>query len=361
MLQLVGSALVAFCATTVLIVTALVLCLALVCRVRRASAPSGPPVGFFHPYCNDGGGGERVLWVGIAALLDQRPGLRCAVYTGDRVRPAQILRNVKDRFGLELPGDAIEFIYLTQRHWVEAKCYPRFTLLGQSLGSMLLATEAMLRYAPLTFIDTTGYAFSFPVARIIGGCLVGCYVHYPTISTDMLDAVASRKAAHNNDAAIASSTIRSTAKLLYYRLFAASYALVGRCASVIMTNSSWTAGHIEAIWGSGGIAKVYPPCNTVDFQALPLALAQRHATARVVSIAQFRPEKAHGLQLQAFALLLSKTHHPELRDVASITLAGACRHDDDFARLDKLKAQAKALGLREGTDVHFEINVPFGE
>lgn len=43
------------------------------------------------------------------------------------------------------------------------------------------------------FVDTTGYAFSFPVARYLGGCSVGCYVHYPTISTDMLAAVASRK------------------------------------------------------------------------------------------------------------------------------------------------------------------------
>jgi alpha-1,2-mannosyltransferase len=115
-------------------------------------------------------------------------------------------------------------------------------------------------------------AFSFPVARFIGGCKVGCYVHYPTISTDMLAAVASRKTAHNNASAIASSPLRSAIKLIYYRMFAAAYAMVGRRASVIMANSSWTAGHVEAIWGSEGIARVYPPCNTVGFQALPLAL-----------------------------------------------------------------------------------------
>lgn len=27
-----------------------------------------PKVGFFHPYCNAGGGGEKVLWVAIQAL-----------------------------------------------------------------------------------------------------------------------------------------------------------------------------------------------------------------------------------------------------------------------------------------------------
>lgn len=29
----------------------------------------GANVAFFHPYCNAGGGGERVLWVAIKALL----------------------------------------------------------------------------------------------------------------------------------------------------------------------------------------------------------------------------------------------------------------------------------------------------
>ena len=36
------------------------------------------------------------------------------------------------------------------------------------------------------FIDTTGWAFTFPVARLFAGCKVAAYVHYPTISSDML-------------------------------------------------------------------------------------------------------------------------------------------------------------------------------
>jgi len=52
------------------------------------------------------------------------------------------------------------------------------------------------------------------------------------------------------------------------------------------------------------VALVYPPCNTVDFQALPLDADRRHKGATVLSIAQFRPEKAHGLQLESFAKML---------------------------------------------------------
>ena len=41
--------------------------------------------------------GERVLWVGISALLDQKPGLKVAIYTGDDVTPKEILQNVENR------------------------------------------------------------------------------------------------------------------------------------------------------------------------------------------------------------------------------------------------------------------------
>lgn len=40
-------------------------------------------VGFFHPYCHSGGGGERVLWSAIAYLQRTRPDVVSMVYTGD--------------------------------------------------------------------------------------------------------------------------------------------------------------------------------------------------------------------------------------------------------------------------------------
>ena len=61
-------------------------------RTPRAFPGRGEPlvVGFFHPYCNSGGGGERVLWMAIASMhklftikLKGRVQWRCVVYTGD--------------------------------------------------------------------------------------------------------------------------------------------------------------------------------------------------------------------------------------------------------------------------------------
>ena len=40
-------------------------------------------VGFFHPYCDAGGGGERVLWTGVRALGKRFPAAKLIVYTGD--------------------------------------------------------------------------------------------------------------------------------------------------------------------------------------------------------------------------------------------------------------------------------------
>lgn len=88
-------------------------------------------------------------------------------------------------------------------------------------------------------------------------------------------------------------------KLMYYQLFSWAYGFVGRRASLVMVNSSWTGNHIRQLWGQtpvkvmaegaapsprpcGGMvwadrhterrccSKVYPPCNTMEFQALPL-------------------------------------------------------------------------------------------
>jgi alpha-1,2-mannosyltransferase len=58
-------------------------------------------------------------------------------------------------------------------------------MLRQATGAVLLGREALSLRVPQVFCDTTGWAFTFPLARM-AGCKVACYVHYPTVSTDML-------------------------------------------------------------------------------------------------------------------------------------------------------------------------------
>lgn len=80
------------------------------------------------------------------------------------------------------------------------------------------------------------------------------------------------------------------------RFFAWLYGQVGRQADVVMTNSTWTYNNIKTIWNAAGrTTVVYPPCDTDGFMALPLT--GDRVEGKVVSVAQFRPEKDHSLQV----------------------------------------------------------------
>ena len=61
------------------------------------------------------------------------------------------------------------------------------------------------------------YAFTLPIFKFFGSCQTACYVHYPTISTDMLQVVEKRADTFNNSTIIAKSKVLTQAKLIYYR------------------------------------------------------------------------------------------------------------------------------------------------
>jgi len=126
----------------------------------KESNNTNPPliVGFLHPYCNAGGGGERVLFAAISYLQHQDPHVLSVVYTGDvssttklPVTKSEILKRCKERFGIELDGTKVEFVHLKWRWLVEDSTWKRFTLAGQGLGAALLAVEALWRLVPDVF------------------------------------------------------------------------------------------------------------------------------------------------------------------------------------------------------------------
>ncbi|XP_064608986.1 GDP-Man:Man(3)GlcNAc(2)-PP-Dol alpha-1,2-mannosyltransferase-like isoform X2 [Liolophura sinensis] len=322
------------------------------CRVQT--------VGFFHPYCNAGGGGERVLWVAIRTLQKRYPSVRCVVYSGDKdVTGEQILNKAQERFNITI-DNPVEFVFLGLRNWVEAYKYPFFTLLGQSLGSMVLAIEAMWKFVPDLYIDTMGYAFTLPLFRYFGGCRVACYVHYPTISTDMLEKVSQRTETYNNASFISRSPVLSSVKLAYYRVFAYLYQLAGKCSELVMVNSSWTNGHILSLWQAGDRTHiVYPPCDVREFVKLPLHVGMEGKKCHtLVSVAQFRPEKDHPLQIQSFHKFLMGVPENE-RQNYTLQLVGSVRNIEDSERVDGLRSLCKELNISHY--VKFKINVSFDE
>lgn len=143
------------------------------------------------------------------------------MYTGDVDADArEILKKAQNRFNVKVSEKDVNFVFLRRRGWVVAERYPYFTMLGQSLGSMVLGMEAALKYPPDVFIDTMGYAFTFPIFKYLASSSVGAYVHYPTISTDMLRRVRARSKSHNNNKFVASNPFLTSIKLFYYKVFA---------------------------------------------------------------------------------------------------------------------------------------------
>ena len=181
-----------------------------------------------------------MLWVAIQALLAAYGDrVHAVVYSGDAgTDGTAILARARDRFNLVVPADRVTFVFLRRRGWVEAARYPFVTMLGQSLGSLVLGWEALCAFAPDILLDTMGYAFILPLFRLVGLCEVGCYVHYPTISTDMLQRVSAREHAFNNTGAIARSPFLSMLKVLYYRAFAVAYGLAG-CDCAMTRSRAW--------------------------------------------------------------------------------------------------------------------------
>ncbi|TPX70568.1 GDP-Man:Man3GlcNAc2-PP-dolichol alpha-1,2-mannosyltransferase [Spizellomyces sp. 'palustris'] len=317
-------------------------------RTQRRHLEGGPILGFFHPFCDAGGGGERVLWVAIKAIQDTWPDAICVIYCWDNAGPVvQVLQKAKVQFNVDIDPSTVRFQTLKRWRLLEAKRI--FTLLGQSLGSLMVGWEAMQLLLPDVFIDTVGFAFVYPLAKYVFGCKVVAYTHYPTISADMLGKVVSGVTDFNNSSMVARSSVLTRGKVWYYRLFAWLYGNVGRTADVVMVNSTWTLGHINSIWKiPGRTAVVYPPCNTESLQSFSV----ENREPWIISVAQFRPEKAHKLQLSAFQTLLERK--PKYRQEGSkirLILIGGSRNAEDRQRVEDLKQYAQDCGIYEQLEV----------
>ncbi|UZJ54511.1 hypothetical protein CBS101457_003831 [Exobasidium rhododendri] len=329
-------------------------------------------IGFFHPYCNAGGGGERVLWQAIEYHLRQDPNTVVVVYSGDVSESSseEILAKCRARFGIPLDdakySSRIWILPLSNRSMVSDSYWSRVTLLGQSFGSMRLAFEACTQLLPDVWIDTMGYAFSYPVVRMFNNSLpIGGYVHYPTISNDMLQRVRNREAGHTNNSDVSKSKLKSKIKLVYYNLFASFYSWALRRSDVLVGNGSWTQNHLNRlVFGSKKIGKgtdprfvhvVYPPCDTASMSSFPLT--DRNISL-IVSLAQFRPEKEHSTQLKIVAKLIEvRKRAGEGTDEIHLCCMGSCRNEEDEERIEGLKKLATDLGIED--HVSFVVNAPY--
>lgn len=323
---------------------------------KKKSAPIN--LAFFHPYCMSGGGGERVLWAMIKAFQDRyAEKVNLFVYTGDNEADCEHFEHhVKERFSIVIPEPKnVQFVHVKGRWLLEASSWRVGTMFGQSFGSVLFALNAVMKFVPDVMVDTTGHAFILPIFRLLG-CQVAAYIHYPTISRNMIERVSRKEEMYNNSDKIAGNVVLSSIKLIYYKLFALAYSKVLCVSDFTMVNSSWTKSHIDSFLNSSQTTRlIYPPCNVEKFKTAVASNNDDKGSLQIVSIGQFRPEKNHRLQLRILSEVMNLL---ELGSggMVKLVLIGSDRNGKDSPLIDKLKAYAKELSVED--HVQFMINQP---
>lgn len=299
-------------------------------------------VTFFHPNCMDCAGGERVLWAAVDAIKDKVPEI--AMYSINNTHD-QAREKIFKHFGLEIPSN-LQFINVGPAAFLKQNRFPHFTLILQAITSFFYAVKCLFKFVPSVVIDTTGAPFAAPAWKLLGGCTVIFYHHYPFISTDMLHLVEERKSSYNNDEKVAKSKILSTIKIIYYRLMCKIYGFMGKFTDLVTVNSTWTCGHFTEIFGFKPII-IYPPCDCTEFCKFPIESREK---GLILSVGQFRPEKNYPLQLEIMEKLKDT---PE----AHLIIAGGCRNQNDQKLVDGLQRTINEKNLR----VQLRTNVPYDE
>lgn len=250
-----------------------------------------------------------------------------------------------------------------------ASTWPRFTLLGQSIGSLILAWDAFSLLVPDIFIDTMGYAFSLGLCKFLfSRVATGAYVHYPTISTDMLESLDPNSPLGSRGVnAGQGAGLRGKVKKAYWHAFAMLYCWAGASIDVVMTNSTWTQAHIKKLWSPyrierdkrNPITAVYPPVAVEELEQevdVSEASEKNSRQAVLLYIAQFRPEKNHQLIIQSFYEFL-KTDTKAAKK-AKLVLVGSVRDDQDSKRVYQLRLMANELGIKDHIEFHLDATWP---
>ena len=227
-----------------------------------------------------------------------------------------------------------------------------------------MAYDAFSLLVPDIFIDTMGYAFALAFSKFLfPSTTTGAYVHYPTISTDMLGSLSDGGQGLN---AGTGRGWKGKAKKRYWHLFARIYSWVGGGVDIVMANSSWTQAHIRSLWGPArarrskfsDVQVVFPPVAVEELEReIDASVESERKRERVILyIAQFRPEKNHALILESFAELLNQQPSQELP--IKLALIGSVRNSDDATRVYDLRLLAHELKIKDSVSFICDASWP---
>lgn len=324
-------------------------------HVNEASKPLS--IGFLHPHALSGGGGERVLWTAVLAASQRFPSAQLVLYSiwvgrGPQTAMEDAKRSANRHFGIDLTHVKFDVVDISDiAHLVESSRYPRMTLVLQALGGIALGLRAYVRQPTDIFIDTANITFALVGPHFLNARTMA-YVHYPTISTDMLTTVFRRETGVHNNEATSQSAVRTIVKLIYYHLFAIFYAVASWFIDDAVANSSWTAAHLRKIWRRE-VDVIFPPCkvdlaiqcdekmNDVASSGIQSYINSdaKREDGVIVSVGQFRPEKRHHEQLEIMQRVIA-----QVPDVKLVMIGGA-RDDRDRQRATDIRDRVALMRI----------------
>lgn len=332
------------------------LLLALVARVARRFRKT-KTVAFFHPHAAGRGGGERVLWAAIDALIARSDITKVVVYSIETNGKSILAeKNATFDFKSRPEESKIHFKKVYFSALLDSKLWPVAAIFGQSLGSVIVLLSVLFTSTewPDIFIDTTGCPFTLPVAKLLTGAKTNAYIHYPTMSNDMFAKVQNKESDFNNRELFTSNAGLLRLKILYYKFFLVLYKFCGFFVDVAVGNSRWTVSRIQAVWGRQDVGVLYPPAAIGDGSQIS-KIGKENRENAILSLAQFRPEKNHKLQLAVFARVLQKSPN------TVFWLMGGGRNEGDFKLIDELKKFALSDLKIPEKNIEFLINAPWSE
>lgn len=319
--------------------------------------------GFFHPYANNGGGGEKVLWHAVQATLLEDERNVVVIYVTSATMPLDILQQAQEKFHvMTLDPTRILFIYLRKfNNLIDANYWKHFTMAGQLLGSVLLGLEAMYELSPDVWVDTMGLPGSYWLVSLILKIPIMAYVHYPIIQPEMFNKLKFNSILSLTKIRPSFTDLKQLAKFFYWSILYYIYVYLGSCVDITLANGTWTYDHISKIWFMNG-AKVmhllYPPCSTEHLISESKAKDIPRLN-QMVYVAQFRPEKRHQLVLDEYKKFLKSAvvAKASVSQIPKLVLLGSCRTPDDTFTLESLQKYVKDSELQDY--VEFIVGSPF--
>lgn len=333
-------------------------------KIRDPNDPQRKMIfGFFHPYANNGGGGEKVLWQAVSATLKEDPRNIVAIYTTNTdAEPLEILGKAENKFEIKnMDSKRIVFIYLRRfLACIDASYWKHLTLAGQLLGSAMLGVEAMFELSPDVWVDTMGLPGSYWLTSWVLKIPIIAYVHYPIIQQDMFNKLKFQQFSDLSAFRFTKGDVAQLLKFVYWNILWLIYVYLGSRVDVALTNSSWTFNHINKIWfATKNVDIVYPPCSTEHLSGAESSSELRENT--LLYIAQFRPEKRHMLVLEEYSKFLKKFQKAKLQllMLPRVVFLGSCRSAEDSTTLDTLREAVANEGLSEY--VKFVVDCSYDE